>query len=252
MIHILLAAYNEEKALGDVLNGIARTLADGRYKIWVVDDGSTDGTMDVLKRWRKSVPLVVVRHEVNKGLGAALLTGFSALIPVLLPEDVVVTLDADNTHSPVQIPSLVVPIERGRADLVVASRFVSGARLVGVPLFRKLLSVSAAVLFRCAVPVRGLRDYTCGYRAYRGELLKSGLEKWGSLFTEKGFAAVAEMIVKLGALSPRVLEIPLVLRYDRKPGASKMRLGPTIFRNMAVMVRLRRFRFPTFSHSVDS
>jgi dolichol-phosphate mannosyltransferase len=242
MIHILLAAYNEEKALGDVLNGIARTLADGRYKIWVVDDGSTDGTVDVLLRWRTAVPLVVVRHEVNKGLGAALLTGFSSLIPVLFPEDVVVTLDADNTHSPVQIPALVDPIECGHADIVVASRFVPGARLVGVPVYRQLLSSVAAILFRFVIPIRGLRDYTCGYRAYRGDFLKKGQEKWGGLFTEKGFAAVAEIMVKLGSLRPRVRELPLILRYDRKPGASKMILGQTILRNIAVMIRLRRFR----------
>lgn len=240
MIHILLAAYNEERALGDVLNGIARALAGVAFKVWVVDDGSTDGTAAVAERWRKDISLVLICHEKNQGLGAALHTGFSTLIPVLSPADVVVTLDADNTHSPAQIPALVQPIEDGRADLVVASRFVGGAKTVGVPFYRRILSDGAALLFRWCLPIRGLRDYTCGFRAYRGALLKQAQEKWGRLATENGFAAAAEIVVKLGALRPRVWEEPLDLRYDRKPGASKMRVGQTIVRNLLVMARLRK------------
>ena len=66
--------------------------------------------------------------------------------------------------------------------------------------------------------------------------------KWGRLATENGFAAAAEIVVKLGALHPRVQEIPLILRYDQKPGASKMRVWQTIRRNLAVILRLRRLR----------
>lgn len=244
LIHILLAAYDEEKALGDVLNGMARTLAEGTFKVWVVDDGSSDGTVAVAERWRASIALVLIRHENNQGLGAALHTGFSALIPALAPEDLVVTLDADNTHPPDQIPALVQPIVDGRADLVVASRFVPGAQMVGVPALRRVLSGVASILFRSLLPIPGLRDYTCGFRAYRGALLKTAQDTWGRLATENGFAAAAEIIVKLGALHPRVSEIPLNLRYDRKPGASKMRVGQTIFRNLAVIARLRRLLRP--------
>lgn len=240
MIHILLAAYNEELALGDVLNGIDRALVDGAFKVWVVDDGSTDGTVAVVERWRRQIPLVLIRHEKNQGLGAALHTGFSALIPALSPDDVAITLDADNTHPPAQIPSLVQPIEDGRADLVVASRFVRGARTVGVPFYRRFLSDGAALLFRFLLPISGLRDYTCGFRATRGALLTSAQKKWGRLATENGFAAAAEIIVKLGALRPKVMEVPLILRYDRKPSKSKMRVGQTIVRNLAVISRLRR------------
>lgn len=242
MIHVLLAAYNEEQALGDLLNSLARTLADKNYKVWVVDDGSSDATGTVADTWRKSIPLVLIRHETNQGLGAALHTGFSTLIPQLAPTDVVVTLDADNTHSPAQIPALVGPIEGGDADLTVASRFVRGAKTVGVPAYRRLLSDGAGWIFRFLLPIEGLRDYTCGFRAYRGSLLQMAQAKWGRLATENGFAAAAEIVVKLGALHPRVQEIPLILRYDQKPGASKMRVWQTIRRNLAVILRLRRLR----------
>jgi dolichol-phosphate mannosyltransferase len=244
MIHILMAAYNEELALGDVLAGIAGTLGESSYKVWVVDDGSTDATSGVAEHWRNEMPLVLIRHDKNQGLGAALHTGFSMLIPLLSSEDVAVTLDADNTHSPSQILTLTRPILEGRADLVVASRFVRGAESVGVPLYRRILSGGAAQLFKWFLPIRGLRDYTCGFRAYRGSLLKEGQDKWGRLATENGFAAAAEIVVKLGALKPRVLEAPLSLRYDQKPGVSKMRVGQTIFRNLAVLFRLRKLLRP--------
>lgn len=244
MIHILLAAYNEEQSIGNVLNDIARSLADGDYKVWVVDDGSTDGTAGVAERWRSQIPLILIQHHKNQGLGAALHTGFSAVIPVLSANDIVVTLDADNTHPPAQIGALMQPIEDGRVDLVVASRFVRGARTVGVPLYRRILSDGASFLFRLILPISGLKDYTCGFRACRGALLKSAQKKWGRLATENGFAAAAEIIIKLGVLHPRVMEVPLILRYDRKPGASKMRVGQTIFRNLAVIVRLRRLFRP--------
>lgn len=240
MIHILLAAYNEERALGDVLNGISSVLGDGAFNVWVVDDGSGDGTGAVAEDWKKKNPLVLIRHEKNQGLGAALHTGFTALIPALSPDDVAVTLDADNTHPPAQIPSLIKPIQEGQADVVVASRFVPGAKTVGVPFYRRVLSDVAGLLFRYFLPIPGLRDYTCGFRAYRGSVLKSAQGKWGRLATENGFAAAAEIIVKVGALRPRVREVPLVLRYDRKQGPSQMRVGQTIFRNVAVILRLRR------------
>jgi dolichol-phosphate mannosyltransferase len=237
-----LAAYNEGRALGDVLNGIARAFADGGVRVWVVDDGSTDDTATVAREWVARLPVELLRHEQNRGLGAALHTGFSALLPRIQSDDVVVTLDADNTHSPAQIPALVQPIVEGRADLAIASRFVFGARVVGVPWHRVWLSRGAMFLFRWIVPLPGVRDYTCGFRAFRGSLLIRAAARWGRLATESGFAASAEILVKAGALEPRVQEIPLILRYDRKPGASKMRVGMTILRNLAVMSHLRKLR----------
>ncbi|HNA60842.1 MAG TPA: glycosyltransferase family 2 protein [Elusimicrobiota bacterium] len=242
MIHILLAAYNEESALGDVLNGIARALADGDYKVWVVDDGSRDGTSRVADEWRKKIPLIVLQHSVNRGLGAALQTGLDALRGALRETDVLVTLDADNTHPPALIPRLAAPIEEGTADIAIASRFVRGAVVAGVPFFRRLTGCAASWLFRIAVPLRGVRDYTCGFRAYRGGLLRKGFAAPGRMITENGFACQAEWLIKLGRLAPRVVELPLLLRYDRKPTPSKMPVLRTIGATLALLRRLRKLK----------
>lgn len=242
MIHILLAAYNEEAALGEVLNGIARTLADGDYKVWVVNDGSSDGTAAVVADWRRKIPLIPLVHPVNRGLGAALQTGLEALKGQMRERDVLVTLDADNTHPPALIPRLAAPVENGTADIVIASRFVRGAVVAGVPFFRRLTGRAASWLFRLAIPLRGVRDYTCGFRAYGGALLLKGFAAPGRMITENGFACQAEWIIKLGRWSPRVVEIPLLLRYDRKPTASKMPVLRTIGSTLDLLRRLRKLK----------
>lgn len=240
MIHVLLAAYNEESALEKVLECFGSVIRGVSHRVWVVDDGSMDRTAQVAESWRGKISLELIRHLKNQGLGAALRTGFSALAPFLSDTDIVVTLDADNTHSPAQIPAMVRLIEESRADLVVASRFVRGAQVTGVPAYRRFLSDCAALVFRMLIPIRGLKDYTCGFRCYKGSLVKRMMDKWPSLVSETGFAASAELVVKAGAFHPRVMEVPLDLRYDQKPTASKMRVGTTIVRNLAVVIRLRK------------
>lgn len=244
MLHILLAAYNEGAALGPVLEGIARALASGGYRVWVVDDGSHDNTADVARDWAGRIPLTLVRHARNAGLGEALQTGLSRILPVLAPQDVLVTLDADDTHPTTLIPRLVQPLDDGLADLTIASRFAPGGRAVGVPAFRRLTSWGASLLFRRLFPIPGVRDYTCGFRAYRGELLGRAVQKWDPLITESGFAVSVEWLLKLSVFSPRVLEVPLVLRYDRKPTPSKMPVLKTIGRTLALMGRLRKLKTP--------
>jgi dolichol-phosphate mannosyltransferase len=238
VIHILLAAYNEAEALGDVIAGTARAFADGDWTLWVVDDGSTDGTADVARRHAGFFPVRLVRHPSNRGLGAALRTGFAAVGAAMGPRDILVTLDADNTHPPALIPTLIAEIESGRAEIAIASRFRPTARVVGVPWHRRLLSRAAETVFRLCVPVPGARDYTCGFRAYAAVAARALPPE--ELIREDGFAAQAEILIRLARRGARVTEIPLVLRYDRKKGDSKMRVFRTVARTLGLVARLRR------------
>jgi dolichol-phosphate mannosyltransferase len=245
VINILLPAYNEEKALGSVIAGIVRALPGGGFRIWVVDDGSSDGTAEVARKCGAAgAPVVLLRHEVNRGLGQAFRTGLTAVLPVLADSDILVTMDSDDTHPPSLIPDLVRPIEEGRADLAIASRFAPGGREVGVPLIRRVLSAGARIVFRAFFPIAGVKDYTCAYRAVLGKVVRQGVERWGNLVTEDGFASSVEMLLRLAAGRPRIVELPLVLRYDRKSGPSKMRVFATVRRTLAVLARLRRIRPP--------
>lgn len=231
-VFVLLPAYNEEVSLNDLLDRIKAT-TDGmsiHCQVVVVNDGSTDKTLEVAQRHSTSLPMQIINHDRNKGLGEALRTGLSSVRDMSRPEDVIITMDADNSHPPNLIPTMLDKIEDGN-DLVVASRYVRGAREVGLSLRRKVLSRGASALLKILFPIRGLKDYTCGYRAYRAAMIDKAFAGYGEMFVqERGFAAIVEILLKLRRLNVTAAEVPLVLRYDQKVGASKMPILKTIMR----------------------
>ena len=173
MILIVLPAYNEAEGLPPLLNEIRQCMKESRleYKVVVVDDGSSDGTWDAIVRHAQEMPVVPVRHEKNRGLAEALRSGLQVALAEAAPTDVIVTMDADNTHAPGLVMRMLGLIREGH-DVVIGSRYVPGARVVGVPLHRRLLSYNASLLMRAVFPIQGVRDYTCGFRAYRASILQ--------------------------------------------------------------------------------
>jgi dolichol-phosphate mannosyltransferase len=108
-------------------------------------------------------------------------------------------------------------------------------------MFRRFLSFMAMILFRIIFPTRNVRDYTCGYRAYNVGIILSAFEHYGdSLISQRGFACMVDILLKLRAIDAIVTEVPLVLRYDRKAGASKMNVVTTI-KDTLVLLAKRRF-----------
>jgi dolichol-phosphate mannosyltransferase len=152
---------------------------------------------------------------------------------------VIVTMDADHTHPPWLIPEMARRIEAGY-DVVIASRYRRGARVTGLSPFRHLMSFGARVLFALVLPTRGVRDYTSGFRAYRPPVLQQAFAIYGDeLVTERGFACMAEILLKIRSMNIRICEVPLVLMYDQKVGASKMKVAKTVVNTLRMMVRFR-------------
>ncbi len=241
MILIGLPAYNEEEALARLLPDIAAAMEEARlpYRVLVVDDGSADRTAEIVRSCAEGVNLKLVQHPQNLGLGAAIQTLMRTALEDLADGDVLVTMDADGTHRPALIAPMIQKIREG-ADVVIASRYQPGARVVGVSGFRNFMSSGAALLFRTLAPVRGARDYTCGYRAYSAGILRRMAEVYGAnLTTESGFACMVDLLLKLGCLGAVVVEVPMILRYDLKPGASKMQVGKTVRRTLGLLWRHR-------------
>lgn len=226
-IWVVLPAYNEAGGLPALLDAIEH-VGTASWRVVVVDDGSTDETATVARARGDRLSLTLVVHPRNLGLAAAMRTGLVPVCRHAAPGAVVVTMDADNTHSPDQIPTMVEAVERG-ADVVIASRYVRGARQAGVPLHRAVLSAGVGWLLRLRFGLPGVRDYSCGYRAYRVDLLQRALAAYGDRLVEtQGFVVMTELLVKPAPFRPRIVEIPLDLRYDRKIGANKMPTGRTI------------------------
>jgi len=238
---VVLPTYNEEQNLGALLERIDDALAEEhlRYEVIVVDDGSTDGTFDVAERYRGPVPLSIYRHNVNQGLGATTRDGLYIASRASEDNDIVITMDADETHTPGLILRMIRMIREGH-DVVIASRYQPGARVYGLTLFRRIVSYWASLLVRILFPTSGVRDFTCGYRAYRAGILRQAIATYGEKFVEaEGFQCMLDILLKLRELHVVFGEVPLILRYDLKRGKSKIQIGKTMLQSLALLARRR-------------
>lgn len=239
-IILTLPAYNEAENIEPLLLDAQQVLSGtGRpFRIIVVNDGSGDTTAEKVRSLQEEISqLELVEHPRNQGLGAAIRTSINeGLARSDSPEDILVSMDADNTHSPAYIPAMVDKIWGEGFDVVIASRFREGSRELGVPFFRLVLSRGARFLFQLFLRLPDVRDYTCGYRAYRAKLLKDAVGKYGSaLITRQGFACTDELLVKLSTLTRKITEVPFVLRYDKKRNQSKLPLFRTIWETLKML-----------------
>lgn len=224
-IYVVLPLYNEAATLPLLLTGLKAVLQD-RYDFTIiaVDDGSGDETPLILKEWSGSLPIQVIRHPINRGLGETVRDGFEWIADHSSPDDIIIRMDGDNTHDPQYLPALIQKISEGN-DVVMASRFSPGGGMMGVNAYRTFISLCANMFMKLLFPIRGVRDYSCGFRAYRAVVIKRAIHLFGNLFIDLkglGFTCTVEKLIKCRMLKARMAEVPFVLRYDQKEGASKM------------------------------
>ena len=245
-VFVVLPAYNEEQCQPPLLAKFARLFRQNpgwNGLVIVVDDGSKDRTAAVARRAAaQGAPVELVQHPVNKGLGEALKTGMRRPLELgAADEDLIVCMDADDTHPPQSIPRLLRVAQDTNADIVIASRYRRGSRQVGVPLHRQAMSLGALLLFKVFLGLDGVRDYTCGFRVYRASLVRRAFEAYGDdLITRSGFACTDQLLVNMARLGAVIREAPFVLRYDRKVGESKLQLGETILETFKLLAMARR------------
>ncbi len=243
MIYVIFPAYNEERVIRPTLLALERALRGADYRAVLVDDGSADRTVaeaeGAVADTAGALPLTVLRHGTNRGLGAGLRTGIYWCLERTGEGDVIVTLDADNTHPPALIPTLVATLSDD-CDLAIASRYRAGAEVRGVPVHRRMLSDLGRLVFQALYPIPGVRDYTCCFRAYRAPLLARARRVYGDgLCTARGFEAVMDLLLRLGPLGVRAREVGFVLDYGDRVGQSKMKVLRTIRSTVGLLLRRR-------------
>jgi len=226
MILILLPAYNEEESLPRLMPKLQVTLTEmgEEYKILVCNDGSKDRTQALLEEYAATIPLEIIQHKINRGLGESSRDLFERAAEVVEPGDVIIRLDCDDTHEPEYIPSIVNKLRDG-FDVVIASRFEPGGGQMGVSGYRAFISRSANLFMKVFFPIRGLKEYSCGFRGYNAEKIQEAVGFFGNNFIQLkglGFTCTLEKIVKLKLIGAKFGEVPFMLRYDQKQSESKM------------------------------
>lgn len=232
MIRIFLPAYNEEKALGPLVEKFDAALKGmgEKYSILVLDDGSADGTAAVAEALSRRYPLTLMKHPKNLGLGETMRDGLRQAAGEAEEADVIATMDCDDTHDPKYLASAVSKLREGY-DMVILSRYQTGGGEKGLSPLKSFLSKGAGFFLRLFFPIRGVREYSCGYRVMKASALKKAFTAFGNdfvRFPHKGFVVTPEILIKFRMLDFKIAEVPFVLEYGQKPGPSKNRPLRTI------------------------
>ncbi len=227
---VVLPTYNEADNLPSISGAILHNLPEAT--LLVVDDSSPDGTGRRADRIAEDEPRIRVRHRPGKeGLGKAYLDGFHvALAGGALA---VVQMDADWSHDPTILPTLIAPLVRGDADLVIGSRYAGGGAVLDWGIARRLVSRGGSLFAR---RILGLapHDLTGGFKAWRAETLAAipfdGVHAGGYVFQ-------IEMTYRASRAGARIVETPIIFR-DRRVGQSKMSRR-IVFEALLVVLQLR-------------
>jgi dolichol-phosphate mannosyltransferase len=237
LVYFLLPAYNEAEGIVTQLQTIQHQMERRQlaYEIVVVDDGSRDETNALVRQMAQKLPITLLTHPRNLGVGQAFRTGFGHLASRMRPDDILVTMDADNTQNLKTVDFMIQKIAEGY-EVVLGSCLATGGMMVGIPFHRYVFTLGCNTLYRLLFHIKGIHTYTGFYRAHSGRAIKTAYDHYGDrLIESEGFVVMAELLIKFRAMLFFITEVPVIMRYDLKSGMSKMRLTRTIVSHLKVM-----------------
>lgn len=211
-VAVLIPTYNERDNLPGIVARVRASVPTA--DVFVLDDGSPDGTGQVAEELAAADPQVHVVHRTSKeGLGKAYLAGFAIVLEQ--GYDAAVEMDADGSHLPEQLPSLLAALPG--ADVVIGARWVKGGEVRNWPARRKVLSVGANVYTKVLLGM-SVNDATAGYRVYRSSALRTmGLDGVES----QGYCFQIDLTLRAVRAGLTVVEVPITF-VEREVGVSKM------------------------------
>ncbi len=247
MIKVIFAALNEEENLPKLITDISNSFnyINISYQIIICIDASIDNSFKILYELQKQYPIKILEFKNQRGLGLA----FKRLIKEATlnsdDRDLVISLDADNSHAGNQIPGMIKYFNDNKLDFLVASRFCNASRSKGFPLYRQLISKAVSILLQTLFPITKksggkLKDYTSGFRIYSAKILKKSLATYGDNYIiEPEFTYTCEFLIKLAKINALADETPISYNYDQKIGKSKLKIGKNFLRLMILIFNLK-------------
>ena len=237
MLYFVIPVYNEGKSIAKQLDSIKDIMEKKSYSynMIIVNDGSTDNTQQILEEYQKRMPIIIARHEINKNVGAAFRLGFKKVLELAKDEDIVITMEADNTQTLKTIELMMQKINEGY-EIVLGSFFATGGMLLGAPFKRRVLSWGCNFIYQTLFHIKGIKEYTCFYRAYSVAALRKAFNIFGDKLIESvGFGTMAEMLIKFRRIPLFITEVPMIVRLDLKKGISKIKIVSTIKEHIKIM-----------------
>ena len=216
-IGVVVPAYNEEQLIRTTIENIPSYVSS----IYVVDDGSTDRTPDIVRGITDS-RVELIRHENNKGVGSAITTGYKCSLKDHM--DITVVMAGDDQMDPGQLPKLLAPIIEGRADYSKGNRLVDRRNLRGMSALRIFGNILLTMSTRAVSGYWHVTDTQNGYTAISRVALE-GIDL-DSIYPYYGYCN--DILVRLNVLSLRVVDVPMPARYGQEE--SKIRYGPYVLR----------------------
>ncbi|MBR4337954.1 MAG: polyprenol monophosphomannose synthase [Bacteroidaceae bacterium] len=212
---VIIPTYNEKENIENIIRAVFAL--EKVFHILVIEDGSPDGTADIVRRLQSEFPdrLFMVERSGKQGLGTAYICGFKWGLEHNY--DYIFEMDADFSHSPADLPRLYAACADEGYDLAIGSRYASGVNVINWPMSRVLMSYYASryVQFITGIPVR---DTTAGFKCYRRHVLETiNLDS----IRFKGYAFQIEMKHTTWKCGFRIKEVPVIF-VNRELGTSKM------------------------------
>lgn len=222
MIYFLIPAYNEAVNLPGLSINLSKYVKQQKLII-IIDDGSTDNTREVITKLSKTYPVKRIGYKKNQGAGYAFKFGFKKFIPNLKSDDLVITMEADNTSDYSKLEKMIQLAKIH--EIVLASPHKVGGAFKSVSLMRTVLSKISSQIDSMVFGINNVKTYTSFYRVYNARLLKQLNAAYGNrLVTNNGFNSVIEILLKANRLGADIVEIPAEVDWEKRLGKSKMNI----------------------------
>ena len=215
---VIIPTYNEKENIEKIIRAVFSL--DGKYHILVIEDGSPDGTAQIVRRLQEEFRdrLHMIERKGKLGLGTAYITGFKWSVEN--GYDYIFEMDADFSHNPNDLPRLYEACAKNGADLAIGSRYCNGISVINWPIGRVIMSYYASVYVRTVLGMK-VYDTTAGFKCYRRNVLETiDLDK----VRMKGYGFQIEMKYTTFKLGFNIQEVPIIF-VDRTEGTSKMSSG---------------------------